>query len=609
MATLRIADGLSLPLDFATQTLLVVGKRGSGKSNTCVRLAEQLFKAKVPFVAVDPTDTWWGLKAAKDGKGPGLGVYVFGGRHADLPLEPTAGALVADVVIDHRISAVLSVKHFSGRERGRFVSEFADRLFRRNTEPLHVFLEEAHEVAPQQPFKGEEEMLGRVTRIWKLGRASGLGGSAITQRPASLSKNITTQAEILIVHRMLGPQDVAAVRDWIKYHGESDQVLSQLAEFKTGEAWLWAPDFPEGDPIGLRRVRILERETFNSSATPKAGERQAEPKGLAPVDLDALRSKMAATIERAKAEDPRELRRQIVDLKAELARAKTVAPAPPAEPKTIEVPVFTEAERQDLQDCEARLAELRRTFEDGWHQVHAKLDLLVLRASDRLQVKAPSRFVRPAPVPERRMAQPATSRPATANGHVDLGKGERIILTAVAQYPEGASREQLTILTGYKRSSRDTYLQRLAQRELVAVNARGDLVATDKGMAALGPDFEPLPTGRELQTYWVNRLTGGERAILEALIRAYPRAVDREALSEATEYKRSSRDTYIQRLAARRLVVAIGRGEVRDLVEEVERALASAIGRLVPIGRPAQGARPAPRQAPPLNSRSAAAAS
>jgi DNA-binding IclR family transcriptional regulator len=146
---------------------------------------------------------------------------------------------------------------------------------------------------------------------------------------------------------------------------------------------------------------------------------------------------------------------------------------------------------------------------------------------------------------------------------VTVGKGERIILTAVAQYPEGASREQLTILTGYRRSSRDTYLQRLFSRDLVANNGRGNIVATEAGVHLLGPDFEPLPTGEDLQAYWLNRLTGGERTLLEALIRAYPKAVEREALSEATEYKRSSRDTYLQRLTARRLVDTVGRGEVR----------------------------------------------
>ena len=58
-----LAKGLSLPPDAATQTFLIVGKRGSGKSTTAVRMAEQLHAAGVPFVVIDPVDTWWGLKA------------------------------------------------------------------------------------------------------------------------------------------------------------------------------------------------------------------------------------------------------------------------------------------------------------------------------------------------------------------------------------------------------------------------------------------------------------------------------------------------------------------------------------------------------------------
>jgi signal recognition particle GTPase len=53
---LKLADGLNLPDEAATQTFLVVGKRGSGKSTTSVRLAEQMMKEHVPIVVIDPVD-------------------------------------------------------------------------------------------------------------------------------------------------------------------------------------------------------------------------------------------------------------------------------------------------------------------------------------------------------------------------------------------------------------------------------------------------------------------------------------------------------------------------------------------------------------------------
>lgn len=582
---LRIAEELSLPVDAVTQTFLVVGKRGSGKTNTCVRLAEQFHHAKLPFVVVDPVDTWYGLKASKDGRGPGLDVVVFGGKHQDLPLEPTGGELAADVIVEHRISAVLSVKHFSGRERARFVSDFAERLFRKNSgEPIHLFLEEAHEVAPQNPYKGEEEMLGRVTRIWKLGRSSGLGGSAITQRPASLSKNITTQAEILIVHRMLGPQDVAAVREWIKYHGESDEILSTLSELKTGEAWIWAPDFPEEKPIGLQRVKILERETFDSSATPKAGQRAKEPKELAPVDLEALRSKMAATIERAKAEDPKELRRRIAELERDL-RAKPLPPVRTAPATRVEVPVLKDAQIARLEKWSARLtAEAERhgkalsMFWENFGEIGTSLqDALRALAAEKIRPLAPvatidkqhapgipARVTGSAGVP--RIKTPASS-PAGGNGrdHGELGKtGARRMLVALAQHPDGLRDTRLSLLTGIakKGGTWRTYIAQIRSAGYVAGDRSGFRI-TDAGLDALG-DFDPLPTGAELLKYWQGRLGDtGMRRIFDVLVDAYPRTLMPEDLAQKSgiEFGGGTWRTYMAKL--RGLELVHGRSEIQ----------------------------------------------
>ncbi|MDB5297225.1 MAG: hypothetical protein JWO31_3208, partial [Phycisphaerales bacterium] len=150
----------------------------------------------------------------------------------------------------------------------------------------------------------------------------------------------------------------------------------------------------------------------------------------------------------------------------------------------------------------------------------------------------------------------------TGTGDAALRKGERTVLTAIAQHPGGCGREQLTVLTGYKRSSRDTYLQRLRERGYTEP-AGEDLRATAAGVAALGRSFESLPTGDALRAHWLAKLPEGERRVLQVLVNRHPAAVSREEVDEATGYKRSSRDTYLQRLASRRLVEAEGRGQVR----------------------------------------------
>lgn len=591
MTELAIAKDLHLPVDAVTQTFLIVGKRGSGKSNTAARFVEQLHGARIPFVVLDPTDTWWGLKASRDG-GPGLaGVYVFGGRKADLPLEGTGGVLIAESLCEHRLSMVLSVKHLSGRARSTFMVDFAQTLFQKwNGGPLHVVLEEAHELAPQSAMnakEGEQQMLGAFKRLWKLGRSSGIGGSAITQRPASLSKDITTQSEILIAHRTIGPQDVKAIGEWVKYHGEREDILADLPTLPSGEAFVWAPEFPEGKPIGLRRTKILLRDTYDSASTPKVGEHRVEPKELAPADIEQLRAKMAATIERAKSEDPKALRAEVARLKRELeAKPKTNGHA--AKPvdreqaqRLVDVGVrkATEAlnrdQRQFRQGLKREIDRLQRQFEPIGTTIAA------LSSAVAAEFTAPAGWAPAIVAPQGRSSREvprenarSTARTAnpeqrgvvsapSAGSGASLGKGERTVLRAIAQYPDGAERDQLTVLTGYKRSTRDAYIQRLCVAGYVAIDREYRVVATDAGIDALGSDFEPLPQGDELQRYWLNRLPEGERRILEPLLSAYPDAVRRDVLEEQTGYKRSTRDAYLQRLQSRRLVEDVGRGEVR----------------------------------------------
>jgi hypothetical protein len=137
---------------------------------------------------------------------------------------------------------------------------------------------------------------------------------------------------------------------------------------------------------------------------------------------------------------------------------------------------------------------------------------------------------------------------AGSNGHGTLPPGELATLTAALQYP-GLDRKRLTVLTGYKRSSRDAYIVRLASKGLIEV-AGNALHATEAGAAAL-PSFEPLPTGEDLVAYWQSRLPEGERRTLDVLIHAGGAEVVREVIDEATGYKRSSRDAYLVRLKAR----------------------------------------------------------
>jgi DNA-binding MarR family transcriptional regulator len=143
-----------------------------------------------------------------------------------------------------------------------------------------------------------------------------------------------------------------------------------------------------------------------------------------------------------------------------------------------------------------------------------------------------------------------------------LPPGELAILTAVVQTP-GLDRQRLSVLVGYKKSSRDVYIQRLSKQGYVTVEGK-QIYPTDDGRRALGDSYEPLPTGPALIEHWRQKLPVGEREIFDLLLAHGPSAtVSRTTIHEATGKKKSSTDVYIQRLAARGLVATAGRGVVR----------------------------------------------
>lgn len=336
--SLSISKDLDLPPDIVTDTIGVLAIKGAGKTYAALVLFEQMVKAGLPVVALDPVGVFYGLRSSADGKSEGLPVIVLGGRRGDAPLEPTAGRVIAEFVIAERAPCVLDLSGFESKAAHlRFAREFLERLYEANRDALHVMIDEADDLAPQRPFGDEARVLRSVEVLVRRGRARGLGCTLITQRAAVLNKNVLTQCSTLILGRTTSPQDRKAVEAWVDAHGTEEQkraLLGSIASLPTREKWVWSP---ERDIF--QRVTIRPRETFDSSATPKVGAARVEPKAIAAVDLDGLRSRIASTIEKAEADDPKALRKKIAELqKAVVAKPAAAAPPPAADVVKVTVP-------------------------------------------------------------------------------------------------------------------------------------------------------------------------------------------------------------------------------------------------------------------------------
>ncbi|MFC4244331.1 helicase HerA domain-containing protein [Gryllotalpicola reticulitermitis] len=190
---LNIGDGLTMPLEAVTQTFAIVGKRGRGKTATAKVLAEEMIGAGQQVVVMDTVGAWWGLHSSLDGNAPGLPVVVFGGIHGDVPLEETAGAVIARALMSHRVPAVIDLSGFRKAAQRRFATAFIEELYHSNREPMHVIFDEADEFAPQSPMQEGRHLLGAMEDFARRGRLRGLTCTLVSQRPAVIHKDVLTQ--------------------------------------------------------------------------------------------------------------------------------------------------------------------------------------------------------------------------------------------------------------------------------------------------------------------------------------------------------------------------------------------------------------------------------
>jgi hypothetical protein len=594
VSTLRLSDDLVLPLDAVTQVIGFLGRRGAGKSYSATKLAELMLDAHAQIVALDPVGIWHGLRL-----GNGFDIPVLGGLHGDIPLEPSSGSLVAELIVQRGISAVLDVSQMIASEQAHFACDFATQFFQlKKAAPsaVHLFLEECQEMAPENPQHGgmEPKMLHAFQRIVKLGRNFGIGVSLISQRPQEVSKKVLNQTELLLAFQTSGPQERKAIKGWIADKDIKEDIDALLPKLDVGYARAWSPQWLKVS----KTIKVAQKRSLDASSTPKVGARAEAAKALTPIDLEKLRGAMTATIELAKRNDPKFLRARIAELEA----AAKHQPAPVTKTLRVEVPVLT----KEHHDAIVKLSEACFKVADlaGWKGPMAEIRerIAVLNPphynptkteiADAVQGLEKSGLVRTPPSRESRMVggerikharaiaevmngtapkkifeQPAVVRfgKRDASGNPVLAAGQRAVLTVIAQHVSGVTRRQIMILTGRAKSTRDRLIYEL--KALGYVHDYGDhLGATETGLAALG-DYQPLPTGDALREHWLQELPEGNRRVLEVICQRYPQPVSRDEISAATGHAKSTRDRLIYELAARKLVEPVAKKMVRASTE------------------------------------------
>lgn len=597
MTKLKISPDLSLPTDAVTSTFVAYGAKGMGKTNWAAVFVEELSAAHLRFAVIDPMGVLWGLRHSADGKGPGVKALLLGGIHGDMPIDPTSGERVADLIVDDEdeVDVIVDIsRHPNGTmwsvgERIKFVTAYAKRLYQRQGEkrrPIMQVIDEAARFAPQIVRAGDIDVakcMGAVAVMVEEGRNVGIGVTLVTQRSARLNKDVAELADCMIAFRTMGPNSMRAVLEWLGQHIEKarlNDLSEKLRGLPIGTALVVSPGWLEFEGIAAMR----KRRTFDSSATPKPGQvLQAKGPATTP-DLAKYRALMADVIARATENDPKTLKARIAELEKQLA----AKPAAPGATKTIETPVLKADQLKRLESVVDALDNINANWIEQAKEAAGELRLQLDRSTTAAEVaKEIATTLRaalnPAPVQNIRAVPAMVSpRPATViapratdlrpkaapNIRADVGSPActgalRRIMIALAQHPGWLTDSKISVFSGVgkKGGSFGTYLSRARGAGWIEDGGGGTRRITEAGLAALG-DYEKLPTGPDLAAFWMGhrKLAGAASKILMVLIDAYPEGLDDETIGERAGVgtKGGSFGTYLSRLRSRDLLQDLG---------------------------------------------------
>jgi Mn-dependent DtxR family transcriptional regulator len=572
---------LCIPERVLDQHMIVLGKTGAGKSSALRHIVENRLRHHKRICIVDIKGDWWGLKSSADGSGPGFPIIAFGSfrnpKATDVPINSKSGKEIAQLITGGNRPCIIGLSGWMPHEVQEFWIDFASTLFRTNQGELILVVSECHNFSPKGKILSPEagKVIHWTNRLLGEGRGIGLVFLGDSQRPQKVHNDTLDSCETLVAMRVNHPAARDAIKEWIDGNGDpaiGKEVLNTLAQLKRGEGWVWSPEIG----FGPQRVTFPMFETFDSFAPPQL-QRKVSESGWSTVDLEVVKQKLNAVIEEAKANDPKELKAQIVRLKAELVKAHT--DHPPSAPVIDQSAINDAVERQRTADNQI-LGEIVRDdqrLRDGLMRIATTCRELVeigcpvpVGGLQRIAPSPAAAMVSPPPKPQQPLQR---QMHATSNGSgvlSELTRPQGRILEALAE-AESIGRKQITrswlaFIAGASPSSSAfvNNVSRLSSLGLIQYPQPGVVAFSPKGRELTPLASEPL-TPEDMADRIRSLITRPQADLLYALIQNHPNAITREALANEAGVSPNSSAfvNNVSALSSREIVEYPERGKVK----------------------------------------------
>lgn len=533
-------EKLPIPKGVFDQHVIVLGKTRSGKSSAMRLMVESLLDDEKPVCIVDPKGDWWGIKSSADGKQAGYPLVIFGGEHADVPINRTSGPSVAELFATGNRPCLVDLGGWMVAERTEFFIGFASTLFKLTRGRRWLVIDEVHNFCPKGKIQNPQAgmMLHWANRLASEGLGKGLAMLAASQRPQKVHNDFLTSCETLIAMRVIHKSDRDAIKDWID--GAADvnagkEVLATIASMVRGEGWAWSPELD----FGPKRVQFPMFSTYDSFR-PQKVEAPARLKGWADVDLDDVRKKLATVLKEAEAKDPEKLRVRIRELEKQLQSA-------PGKTKEVRIVDSTLIARAVEKALKTQRAEFQKFFSATVKTIGREIERvsridvpqvsgveIQTKGAAEHKTMAHGREVSP---PSRPPVHPRPEKNRTPlNGDGELTPYQRSILRGLAELEAIGRTEVPRGLAGaaagksHRSSTFEKYSASLRAQGLIEYRG-SKLALTDSGREQAGSVGQSL-SADDVQERLLRILTPYQQEIVKALIDAGGEQVSWDELGE-----------------------------------------------------------------------------
>ncbi len=240
--------------------IFLTAMSGGGKSYAAKVLCEELITAGYPLIIIDPEGEYASLREL-------FATVVIGGSFADIPLsEAIINQTIQTILTSQKpLIAIYDLNLLLSSERNAMAALIQESLFSAASKyrrPLFFIVEECQLIAPQILSKGQDsKSVDLSIDIAKRGRKRGINSIWITQRPASVTKEVITQCNLWLFGRLIHKTDLDQIKDFLKDAGIEKTAVMKL------ENQFFLYDGKESQLVKFRKMKIKDL-----AKTPTLGE-------------------------------------------------------------------------------------------------------------------------------------------------------------------------------------------------------------------------------------------------------------------------------------------------------------------------------------------------